>query len=85
MSPVNDEKSRVKIVDKVMDTASGTFGVRMEIANEDSRLPAGIKCRVGVPGVDTRLMQQAVHRRASGEPLRSSNYLLTSRNEKPEE
>ncbi|ABB74226.1 RND family efflux transporter, MFP subunit [Nitrosospira multiformis ATCC 25196] len=75
-------KARVKIVDKVMDTASGTFGVRMEIANDDSKLPAGIKCRVSVPGVNTRVMHQTVHRRASGESIRSSNYSLTSRNEK---
>lgn len=75
-------KARVKIVDKVMDTANGTFGVRMEIANDDSKLPAGIKCRVGVPRVDRRVMHQAVHRPASGEPIRNSNYSLTSRNEK---
>ncbi len=40
----------VKIVDKVIDGASGTFGVRLELPNPDNRLPAGIKCKVIVPG-----------------------------------
>ncbi len=36
----------VKIVDKVLDAASGTFGVRLELPNPDNKLPAGIKCKV---------------------------------------
>ncbi len=36
----------VKIVDQVIDGASGTFGVRLELPNPDNKLPAGIKCRV---------------------------------------
>ncbi|MTI15006.1 efflux RND transporter periplasmic adaptor subunit [Sansalvadorimonas verongulae] len=35
----------VKIVDKVIDAASGTYGVRVELPNPDSKLPAGLKCR----------------------------------------
>ncbi|MFT3856657.1 MAG: efflux RND transporter periplasmic adaptor subunit [Aquabacterium sp.] len=35
----------VTVVDKVVDSASGTFGVRLEIANPDGSIPAGIKCR----------------------------------------
>jgi len=37
---------RVKIVDKVMDAASGTFGVRIELANPTQSIPAGLKCQV---------------------------------------
>ena len=36
----------VKIVDQVIDAASGTYGVRVELPNPDSKLPAGLKCRV---------------------------------------
>lgn len=36
----------VKIVDRVIDAASGTFGVRLELPNRDHRIPAGLKCRV---------------------------------------
>jgi membrane fusion protein, multidrug efflux system len=37
-------KARVKVVDKVIDAASGTFGVRLEIANKDLAVPAGLRC-----------------------------------------
>jgi RND family efflux transporter MFP subunit len=37
-------EARVKIVDKVIDAASGTFGVRLEIANRDFAIPAGLRC-----------------------------------------
>ena len=37
--------ARVKIVDRVFDTASSTFGVRLELPNPDYKLPAGLKCR----------------------------------------
>jgi membrane fusion protein, multidrug efflux system len=40
----------VVIVDKVMDAASGTFGVRVELANKDYKLPAGLKGKVQFPG-----------------------------------
>ena len=39
----------VKIVDRVVDAASGTFGVRLELPNPNNRLPAGLKCKVIFP------------------------------------
>jgi RND family efflux transporter MFP subunit len=36
----------VKLVDKVVDAASGTFGVRLELRNEKLGIPAGVRCRV---------------------------------------
>lgn len=45
--PVGDKLlARVKIVDSVIDAASGTFGVRLELPNPDLRLPAGMRCKV---------------------------------------
>jgi RND family efflux transporter MFP subunit len=41
--------ARVKVVDRVVDAASGTFGVRLELPNPDYRLPAGLKCKVRFP------------------------------------
>jgi RND family efflux transporter MFP subunit len=38
--------AQVKVVDRVFDTASGTFGVRLELPNRDHGLPAGLKCRI---------------------------------------
>jgi len=39
-------KARVKIVDRVVDAASGTFGVRLELPNPGYSLSAGLKCNV---------------------------------------
>ena len=36
----------VTVVDRVLDAASGTFGVRLALANPDLALPSGIRCRV---------------------------------------
>ena len=41
--------ARVAIVDRVVDTASSTFGVRLELPNPGQRLPAGLKCKVRIP------------------------------------
>jgi RND family efflux transporter MFP subunit len=36
----------VVIVDRVVDAASGTFGVRVELPNPQLKIPSGLKCRV---------------------------------------
>ena len=38
--------AEVVVVDKVIDAASGTFGVRLELANKGHTIPGGLKCRV---------------------------------------
>jgi len=38
--------AKVVVVDKVIDAASGTLGVRLEMPNPDNKIPAGIKCSV---------------------------------------
>ena len=38
--------ARVKVVDRVFDAASGTFGMRLELPNPGNRLPAGLRCRI---------------------------------------
>ena len=47
-NPVDQKvyKAKVTIVDRVIDAASGTFGVRLELPNPKYRLPAGLKCKV---------------------------------------
>jgi membrane fusion protein, multidrug efflux system len=42
-------QAKVVIVDQVIDAASGTFGVRLELPNPNYRLPAGLRCRVQFP------------------------------------
>lgn len=41
-----DFLARVLIVDKVIDAASSTFRVRLELPNPKHKLPAGLKCTV---------------------------------------
>ena len=44
-------EAEVVIVDRVVDAASGTFGLRLELPNPKRLLPAGLKCRVSFPGI----------------------------------
>lgn len=37
-------KAVVKVVDAVVDSASGTFGVRLELPNPKQEVPLGVKC-----------------------------------------
>ena len=39
-------KAKVTVVDRVIDPASGTFGVRLELPNPGNKIPAGIRCGV---------------------------------------
>jgi len=39
-------RAKVKIVDRFIEAASGTFRVRLELPNPDHRLPHGLKCKV---------------------------------------
>jgi RND family efflux transporter MFP subunit len=46
-APVNGvHRARVKAVDRMVDPASGTFGVRLGLPNPGYRLSAGLKCKV---------------------------------------
>ncbi len=38
-------KATVKAIDKVFDAASGSFGVRLELANPRTEIPSGVKCK----------------------------------------
>jgi RND family efflux transporter MFP subunit len=37
--------AQVEVVDRTIDAASGTFGVRLLLPNPGNRIPAGVKCR----------------------------------------
>ena len=39
-------QAKVIIVDRTIDAASGTFGVRLDLPNPDYRIPAGVRCDV---------------------------------------
>ena len=49
-APFSEEYTAVvKIVDRVVDAASGTFGVRLHLPNPNNRQLAGLKCKVIFP------------------------------------
>ena len=41
-----DYVATVERVDSVADTASGTYGVRLSLANPDHKIPAGLRCQL---------------------------------------
>lgn len=38
--------AEVKLVEEVIDAASGTFSIRLELPNSEHKLPAGLSCRI---------------------------------------
>jgi membrane fusion protein (multidrug efflux system) len=38
--------AKIVVLDKLIDAASGTFGVRLQLPNPGNKIPAGIKCSV---------------------------------------
>jgi len=49
-APGGKHRARVKTVDSVIDAASGTFGVRLELPNPGLAIPAGARCKVVFDG-----------------------------------
>ncbi len=43
-------RGKVVVVDPVIDAASGTFGIRVELPNPKHAIPAGLNCRVRIYG-----------------------------------
>ena len=41
-----EQTATVTIVDKVIDSASNTFGVRLELPNAEQQMPSGLRCLV---------------------------------------
>jgi len=46
----------VRVVDKVIDAASGTFGVRLEMPNHKQAIPGGIRCQIDFPALKPMVM-----------------------------
>jgi RND family efflux transporter MFP subunit len=55
---------RVKVIDRIVDAASGTFGVRIELANPQRKMPAGIRCKAVFAGIDARQPRPFGHKPA---------------------
>lgn len=51
--------AHVTVVDRVIDAASGTLGVRLDLPNPQGKLPGGLRCHVEFPGLRAVAMRQA--------------------------
>lgn len=54
--------ARVRVIDRMVDAASGTFGVRMELPNPQHRMPAGIRCKAVFNGLDIKPLRPAARK-----------------------
>ncbi len=45
---VETYNATVKVVDRVIDSASGTFRIRLELPNPSGKIPAGIRCTLAL-------------------------------------
>jgi RND family efflux transporter MFP subunit len=52
----SEYQATVRVIDRVMDAASGTFVVRLEIPNEDYVLPAGTRCQARFSSIDDSVL-----------------------------
>ena len=43
-----EHNAKVILVDRIIDPASNTFRVRLELPNPDNALPAGVRCKVAI-------------------------------------
>ncbi|WP_186510890.1 efflux RND transporter periplasmic adaptor subunit [Caenimonas sedimenti] len=59
-------KARVVLVDRVIEGASNTFRIRLELPNPDRALPAGLRCKAEFSDVDFALTPPA--RRPAPQP-----------------
>lgn len=62
-------RARVVLVDRVIEGASNTFRVRLELPNPDRALPAGLRCKAEFSDVDAALSAPAPARRAAPPPV----------------
>jgi len=47
-------QARVDRVDPVLDSASGSFSLRLTLPNPDNRIPSGLECRMRYRGVEAK-------------------------------
>ncbi len=77
--------AKVERVDRVADAASGTYGVRLSLANPEYRIPAGLRCRLAfLPQQIHESLTETVSPRpmtSDAEPVSASLILTLSDNE----
>ena len=66
----------VTAVDRLGDTASGTFGVRLALANDENKIPAGLKCGL-------RFIEQSYGHQTDGSRPAEDSPSLTANEQAP--
>lgn len=52
--------AKVRSIDKLIDAASGTFVVFLEMSNPKLEIPAGVRCKASLPGVESNVPRESV-------------------------
>ncbi len=73
LTAIGSREAVVRTVDRVIDAASNTFRVRLELENPDQALPAGVRCQVdlSLPAPKARRESQHTGRLNDGVPAGS--------------
>ncbi len=73
LAAIGSREAVVRTVDRVIDAASNTFRVRLELENPDQALPAGVRCQVdlSLPAPKARRESQHTGRLNAGVPAGS--------------
>lgn len=74
MPEVTPQAAKVVVVDKVIDAASNSFRVRLELPNPNNQLPPGLRCKVdfdlGAPTADNTPAKPAARPSADNAPAK---------------
>lgn len=75
---LHDKKllAKVTAVDRMGDTASNTFGVKLTMPNPDNRIPAGLKCVLKFIELDAEQIDDLNKKQVSGKKVTSPISLL---------
>lgn len=57
-------KAKVNIIDRVVDAASGTFGIRLLLNNPKHRIPAGVRCQAKFLPMDNKQKSKTVKKKS---------------------
>lgn len=70
MADVELRSAKVVVVDRVIDAASNSFRVRLELPNPDSQLPSGLRCKVEFDGLNAPTADNATPKPTPAAPVR---------------
>src|SRR4030095_12134449 len=62
-------RAKLKVVDRGLDAASGTFGVRLEMENPGRKLPAGVRCKARFPALPRGMPHSGVTKTMPANPM----------------